>query len=75
MKSMKLESPTFDSMMDPKVFNDWLSDMDHYFKRYEMSEPRKVKLATMTLVSHVRLFQTNLEHNEQLLGLPAIATW
>lgn len=40
-----------------------------------MSEPRKVKLATMKLVGEARLFWTNLERNEQVLGLPAIATW
>eukprot|EP00268_Persea_americana_P024504 TRINITY_DN23914_c0_g4_i3.p1 TRINITY_DN23914_c0_g4~~TRINITY_DN23914_c0_g4_i3.p1 ORF type:complete len:415 (+),score=60.05 TRINITY_DN23914_c0_g4_i3:201-1445(+) len=75
MKSVKIDAPTFDGRMDPQVFSDWLSDMDHYFKWYEMSEARKVKLATMKLVSQARIFWTNLEHHEQRLGLPAIDSW
>lgn len=49
--------------------------MDQYFKWYELSEPQKVKLATIKLMGAARLFWTNLEHNEQALGSLVIATW
>lgn len=30
-RKIKLEAPTFDGRLDPRVFTDWLSDMDQYF--------------------------------------------
>lgn len=42
IKSVKLETTTFDDRMDPKVFLYWLSDMDQYFGWYDMLEERKV---------------------------------
>jgi len=39
---IKIEPPTFDGVYDPKVFSDWLADMNYYFDWYKISEKRKV---------------------------------
>lgn len=39
LKSVRLEAPAFDETMDPKIFTDWISDIDQSFKWYEMLEP------------------------------------
>lgn len=75
MKSIKIDVSAFDGWMDPHVFSYSLSIMNHYFKWYETSEERKVKLATMTLLSQARTFWINLEHHEQWLRLSGINTW
>ncbi|KAL2513243.1 CCHC-type domain-containing protein [Abeliophyllum distichum] len=49
LKSIKVEAPSFEGQLNPKVFVDWLSDIDHYFQWYEMSEARKVRFAKMKL--------------------------
>ena len=68
MKIVKIDAPTFNGWIDLQVFSDWLSNMGRYFKWPKMSEIRKVEFATMKLVSRIRLFWTNLENHEQLLG-------
>lgn len=42
MSLVKIEAPSFDSQLDPRVFFDWMADMDHFFEWYNMSEGRKV---------------------------------
>jgi len=44
---LKIDPPTFNDVHNPKVFNDWLIDMDYYFDLYSVSEERKVWLARM----------------------------
>lgn len=75
MMSVRMDANTFNGTMDPKLFTDWISDIDRYFSQYETSEPRKVKLAKMKLVGATRLSWTNLECNEEAFGLPAGVTW
>ena len=36
-KNIKLEAPTFDGLLDPQIFFDCISDMNHYFDLREMS--------------------------------------
>jgi len=50
-KNIKLEAPTFDGQLDPQFFLDWISDMDHYFDWYDMSDERRVRFVKMKLVS------------------------
>lgn len=58
---MKADAPNIDGRLDPKVFLDWLSDMDNYFEWYDMSRGQQVWFAEMKLVD-ARLFWTNIEY-------------
>jgi len=49
-KNIKLKAPTFDGQLDPQIFLDWISDMDHYFDWYDMSDERRVRFAKTKLV-------------------------
>ena len=40
LQNIKLEAPNFDGQLDPHIFLNWTSDMDHYFDRYNMSNER-----------------------------------
>ena len=37
-KNIKLKAPTFDGQLNPQIFLDWISHMDHYFDWYDMSD-------------------------------------
>ena len=56
MRSVKLEAPTFDGILDPKIYIDWEGEMDQYFDWYDMSEERKCKFAKLKLVRQARLY-------------------
>ena len=62
MKSVKIETPTFDGRIDPRAYSDLESDIDHNFEWYDMSEERRVLFAKMKLVSQGRLYLSNIEH-------------
>ena len=53
-KNIKLEVPTFDSQLDPQIFLDWISDIDHYFDWYDMSDKRRIRFVKMKLVGQDR---------------------
>ena len=36
LRSIRLDAPSFDGRLDPKVYIDWEGEMDHYFEWYEM---------------------------------------
>ena len=50
VRRIKVDPPTFDGVHDPKVFSDWLTNMDYYFYWYRISEERKVWLARIRLL-------------------------
>lgn len=56
MKSVKVEAPPFDEKLDPKIFLDWLSNMDDYFDWYNMCEVHKYKFAKMKLIRQARFY-------------------
>lgn len=56
IRSVRVDSLTFDGCLDPEVFLDWVSNMDHYFEWYEMSEGHRVRFANMKLVGHAMLY-------------------
>ena len=53
-KNIKLEAPTFDGQLDPQIFLDWISDIDHYFDWYDMSDERRIQFVKMKLVGQDR---------------------
>jgi len=56
IKNIRLEAPTFDGSLDPKVYIDWEEDMDQYFEWYEMTKERKCKFSKLRLVRQARLY-------------------
>ena len=56
IRNIRLDAPTFDGSLDPKVYNDWEGEMDQYFNWYEMSEGRKYKFTKTRLIRQARLY-------------------
>lgn len=56
MKRVKVDTPSFDGRRDPKVFLDWISDMNFYFEWYHMSENIKVGFEKMKLTGQAKLY-------------------
>ena len=52
---------TFDDLLSPQFFLNWLQDMDRYFTWYLLSEPRKIKFAVMKLNGQVNQYWTNVK--------------
>ena len=75
LRNIRLDAPTFDGSLDPKVSIDWEGDMDQYFDWYEMSEDRKVKFAKLRLVRQARLYWGNVERMNRQRGDLPISTW
>lgn len=75
LKSIKVEAPSFDGQLNPKVFLDWLSDLDHYFEWYELSEARRVRFAKMKLVGKAKHWWINMERQIQRAGEEPITHW
>jgi len=74
-KNIKLEAPTFEGQLDLQIFLDWISDMDHYFDWYDMSDERRIQFAKMKLVGQARQYWTNIEKLMRLRHQEAIQTW
>jgi len=55
LRSIKLDVPTFDGRLDPQFFLDWIQ-LDRYFIWYDLTEPRKVKFATMKLTGQANQY-------------------
>ena len=71
MRSVKINAPTFDGVLNPSTFLDWLTDMDHYFDWYTMREDRHIHFAKMKLIGHAKLYWNNQERLQRTL----ITTW
>ena len=56
LRNIRLEAPTFDGNLDPKVYTDWEGEMDQYFEWYDMTEKRKCKFAKLRLVRQAKLY-------------------
>ena len=75
IRNVRLDAPTFDGSLDPKMYEDWEGDMDQYFDWYDMSEGRKFKFAKTSIVRHARLYWGNLELLIRRRSAEPIATW
>ncbi|XP_004301556.1 PREDICTED: uncharacterized protein LOC101305082 [Fragaria vesca subsp. vesca] len=75
LKSIKVEAPNFDGQLNAKVCLDWISDMDHYFDWYELSETRRVRFAKMKLVGKAREWWSGVERRAARAGDEPITHW
>jgi len=75
IRNIRVEASTFDGSLEPKVYVDWVGDMDYYFEWYDMSEEMKYKFAKMRLIHQARLYWANLERTRRQQDLTPITTW
>ena len=75
LRSIKLEAPTFDGSLDPRVYEDWESAMEQYFDWYSMSDRTKFKFAKLRLVHQARLFWNSVENYIEQKGQLPITAW
>ena len=74
-KNIRLEAPTFDGCLDPKVYIDWEGEVDQYFEWCDMSEEHKFRFAKLKLVCQARLYWATIERTHRLEGRESIITW
>jgi len=53
---IKINPPTFDGINDPKIFSNWMTDLDYYFDWYKFTEKSRVRFARMRLTGSVRIY-------------------
>ena len=75
LKSIKLDIPTFNGHLDPHFFLNWVQDIDRYFTWYLLSEPRKVRFATIKLNGQASQYWTNVETLQASRVQQPIETW
>lgn len=75
MKSVRVDAPTFDGHLDPRVFLDWVAGMDHYFKLYDTLKDPRVRFTKMKLVRQAKLYWTTVEHQLQAKQENPISFW
>ncbi len=63
MGRVKIEAPTFDGRLNPKVFSDWMHEMDHFFKWYDFSEEKRARFAKMELIARAKLHWEGVENH------------
>jgi len=75
IRSIKLDAPTFDESLDPRVYEDWELAMEQYFDWYSMSDRTKFKFAKLRLVHQARLFWNSIENYIEQKGQLPITAW
>jgi len=75
LRSIKIDAPTFNGCLDPKIYIDWEGGMDTYFKFYALSDEKKCQFVQLRLTDQARLYWDQVERlNNQIGNLP-ITTW
>ena len=44
IRRIKIDPPTFNDILDPKIFSDWIADLDDYFDWYRFKKRVKFGL-------------------------------
>ena len=53
---IKIDPPTFNGILDPKLFSDWVAYVDYYFDWYKFTEESRVRFARMRLTRSARIY-------------------
>ena len=56
IRRIKIDPPTINGILDPKIFSDWISDLDYYFDWYRFAEESRVRFARMSLSGSDRIY-------------------
>ncbi|MQM17764.1 hypothetical protein Taro_050741 [Colocasia esculenta] len=75
VRSVRVDVPTFDGSLDPKVYLDWEAAMDRYFEWYEMTDGRRVRFAKMKLLGQAQTYWVNVESLLMQRHQDRIETW
>ena len=74
-RNIKLEAPTFDGCLDPRVFTQWIRDMDRFFTWYRVPEDRRVQFASLKLTGTAQLFWESVEDLLERRHAPPVGSW
>ncbi|MQL70604.1 hypothetical protein Taro_002921 [Colocasia esculenta] len=72
---VRVDAPTFDGSLDPRVYLDWEASMDCYFDWMGMSDARRVRFAMIKLVGQAQTYWLNVEALYEQHGLMSIESW
>jgi len=61
IRRTKIDTPTFNSILDVKNFSDWITDLDYYFDRYRFTEESRIRFTRMRLIGLTRIYWTSVE--------------
>uniref|UniRef100_A0A2N9HIP4 Integrase catalytic domain-containing protein n=1 Tax=Fagus sylvatica TaxID=28930 RepID=A0A2N9HIP4_FAGSY len=75
MGRVKIEAPTFDGRLNPKVFSDWMREMDHFFEWYDFSEEKRARFAKMKLIARAKLHWESVENHLRRTHQLPITGW
>jgi hypothetical protein len=75
MGRVKIEAPTFDGRLNPKVFSDWMREMDHFFEWYDFSEEKRARFAKMKLIARAKLHWESVENHLRKTHQLPITGW
>lgn len=70
LKGVRVKTLTFNGHSGPKAFLDWLTDMNHYFEWYDMSDARRVQFTKMKLMGQAKRFWATVEREREVEGTP-----
>jgi len=42
IRKIKIDPPTFNGILNPKIFSNWMADLDYYFDWYRFTEESKI---------------------------------
>ena len=42
ISKIKIDPPTFNGILNPKIFSNWMADLDYYFDWYRFTEESKI---------------------------------
>ena len=59
MRSVIVDAPTFDVVMNPIKFLDWLADTYQHFDYHPMSEESRIRFTKVKLIGHAKQHWNN----------------
>jgi len=66
---IKIDLLTFNDILDPKIFSDWIVDLDYYFNWYRFTEESRVQFARMRMSGSAIIYWISVESTLGV-GLP-----
>ena len=59
LRNVRVDTPSFDGILDPIKFLDWPSEIEDYFEWYGLDDARRVGLTKMKLLGQARTYWKN----------------
>ena len=53
---IKIDRPTFDDMLDLKIFSNWMTDLDYYFDWYTFTGKSRIQFTRMRLTGPAKIY-------------------